>query len=112
MTDTLELKRTVSHSEVEAYLSCERKHFYNYGMKIQKRVLPSALRRGTICHSALEAHFTVLKAGGSWEDAVNAALDNLIAHMRETPADHALCAAVKYALEWYFQAKPFEGWTI
>lgn len=51
-------KITVSHSEAEAYVTCERRHFYSYGRRIQGKPesMSDALYRGIVGHEALKAY--------------------------------------------------------
>lgn len=51
------MKTTLSHSEIDEYLSCRRKHYYKYGLRLNKTGSSDALRRGILGHSALEAIF-------------------------------------------------------
>ena len=56
----------VSHSRVEAYLSCRRKEYYGYSRKLQKVIPATSLALGSAVHSVLEALYsTVLAAGMS-----------------------------------------------
>lgn len=65
-----------SHSEVEAFTSCERKHYYTYGKKIQSRgVTSDALARGNVGHQALSQYYRVHQLGGSEDSAIEAAED-------------------------------------
>lgn len=70
-----DLKKTVSHSEIESFLACERKHFYQYGMKLSSIAPSEALSRGTFGHAALEVAFKHrLETGASLEDSMDVAI--------------------------------------
>lgn len=75
---------TISHSEVETYLTCRRKHHYSYTQSLQPAVVSTALSYGSAGHAVLEAFYsTVLKAGTTstaQKKAVPAALE--AAHAR------------------------------
>lgn len=64
-----------SHSEVEQYAACERRHFYNYGHKIQSRTTSDVLARGNVGHLALATYYEARKLGASFDDATEAAFD-------------------------------------
>lgn len=51
-------KITVSHSEAEAHVTCERRHYYSYGVKIQGKAdnMSDALYRGIVGHEAWKAY--------------------------------------------------------
>lgn len=67
-----ELRKT-SHSEVESFLLCERRHYYSYGLEIQSLKQSEALLRGIIGHEALANYYRAIKAGESKEDAARTA---------------------------------------
>ena len=72
--------RIISQSEVDAFLSCKRKHYYAHGEKITPVQSSGALNRGTIGHAALDAYFVTRKEGGEHMDAVRAGRDALNSH--------------------------------
>jgi hypothetical protein len=47
---------SVSHSEVDSYLLCRRKHYYGYGLSLERVSTSHSLATGTAGHSILE-HF-------------------------------------------------------
>lgn len=112
---------TVSHSEVESYLKCERAHFYGYGLEIQPIRTPVPLARGIIGHSALDAYYTYLQEfqqeHDDWrariDEAQNAAMEKAVAvavsHLATEPT---LAAEVLDSLNYFFQADPFRGWKV
>lgn len=55
---------TVSHSEVEGYLLCRRKHYYGYGLSLQRVSESASLATGSAGHSVLEAFYNVILAAG------------------------------------------------
>lgn len=68
----------VSHSEVESYLLCRRKHHYGYERSLAPKVEGTALAFGSAGHSVLEAFYkTIVEAGTTYraqKKAVPAAL--------------------------------------
>ena len=72
-----------SHSEVETFLTCERRHFYSYGMKLQSAVTSAALYRGICGHAAFDVFYNALKNNVPREDAVELALAAALAKGKE-----------------------------
>lgn len=118
-----DVRTTVSHSEAESYLRCERAHYYGYILEIQRRETSDSLARGTIGHSALEIYFKSMKemqddnirttAVIPYDEMVKISKDKvkkfLIEQFLENPT---LAAEVQETLTYFFQADPFKGWTI
>ncbi len=60
---------SVSHSEVDSYLLCRRKHYYGYGMSIQRINTSHSLAMGTAGHAVLETFYKYLfESGDTYED--------------------------------------------
>lgn len=59
---------TVSHSEVDSYLLCRRKHYYGYGLSLQRVSESEALAGGTAGHKILEAFYLVVGDGYETND--------------------------------------------
>lgn len=55
--------RTTSYSEVQSYLTCERRHYYGYGLEIQGKTSSDAMELGTIIHAALAVYYNGRKEG-------------------------------------------------
>lgn len=60
----------VSHSEIDTFLLCERRHYYAFGEQIQKIHLSESLQRGIAGHSMQEAFFTWFKQTNSFNYAM------------------------------------------
>ena len=109
-------KDTVSHSEVESYLRCERQHFYGYGLEIQRQPgqESDSLFRGTVGHKCLEAAFNYLKderfsiIRSTVEDARSLALAETI----EASDRPEVMKELMTCLSAFFDNFPFYGWTI
>lgn len=105
----------VSHSRVEAYLSCRRKEFYGYGRKLQKIEPATSLALGSAIHKVLEALYSVvLEAGMSkakQKAAYPLAVENALAmvdHIYEQGfQDSDRRAPLRLIIEKYLQREPF-----
>lgn len=71
----------ISHSEVETYLLCEKRHYYGFGDSTygDKRGLEplnvsDSLYRGIAGHQALHAYYQCLIDGGTFDEAAHASL--------------------------------------
>lgn len=69
--------RTTSHSEVESFLACERRHYYSYGLKLQGKFTSEALERGILIHHALREYYNSLKDGIPHSEATTLAFQAL-----------------------------------
>lgn len=107
--------KTVSHSEAEQFLRCERAHFYSYGMKIQRIRTSDSLSRGLLGHEALQVFFEVqmrAQKAGTWGTEVTAddcqaeALGYVMGKYSEFSATIINC------LVWFTQAHQFDNWDI
>jgi len=61
----------VSHSEVDTYLLCQRRHYYAFGEKLQKKHLSESLQRGIAGHSMMEAFFNAFRDTNSFDYAID-----------------------------------------
>ena len=113
----------VSHSEVESYLLCRRKHYYGYVMSLQTRSVSTALAMGTAGHAILEASYGyLLTQGESNAEQLAAFDDGLIVAERvyqEIVADgyeddDKRADLHDMLFNWYFKNEPLvtEGWEI
>jgi len=66
-----------SHSEIEAFNSCERRHFYGYGLRIRPNKPGLQLVRGSIGHASLARYYSELQGGNSHKEATRAAFAEL-----------------------------------
>lgn len=64
-----------SHSEVEAYLNCQRKHYYMYVNRLQAIQSSDSLARGNVGHEILSIYYQQRARGANHEDAADAAMD-------------------------------------
>jgi hypothetical protein len=60
---------SVSHSEVDSYLLCRRKHYYGYGLSLQRVRESDSLATGVAGHKILEAFYReILDSGHTVEE--------------------------------------------
>lgn len=115
---------STSHSEVESYLLCRRKHFYGYTRRLQRVTESSSLAMGTAGHAILEAFYgRILEAGdtlelqqAAFDDALEVAEKEYLAIMDEGYEDKDAKRTTLYDLlfNWYFPNEPLvkKGWRI
>jgi hypothetical protein len=58
---------SASHSEVESFLLCERRHYYGYGERLESTGKSDAQARGILGHAALASLYSALKMGQTWK---------------------------------------------
>lgn len=106
---------SVSHSRVEAYLQCQRKEFYSYGMRLQTKKTSMALHLGSALHECLEALYRHVLSAGANLDRQRAiypqAVEKLWAHVdklyREGFEDNSKRASLREILTSYLKREPF-----
>lgn len=124
-------RKSVSHSEVEAYLRCERNHFYGYGLEIQRIQTSDSLAKGILGHAVMEHYFNLQmqwQADGSWSytteelsedgsewlvvtrDRSGEAYDLTVAWL--TAQDSEFVFEIMEAFAWFFTGQQFINWTI
>ena len=105
------VKKTVSHSEAESFLHCERQHYYGYGLEIQPLHQSDALSRGTLGHACLEVFFKHLLNVDQHDiaGAQTAVWEFLKPQYAVQPI---LASEVTQCLTFFFQAYPFMGWAV
>lgn len=110
------VRTTVSHSEVESFLRCNRAHYYGYILEIQRRATSDSLARGTIGHMFLETYFkAMLEMQGSlpYNDRVEFAKACVNKVMIEAfMLNPELAAQAKDAFDWFLKADPFKFWEV
>lgn len=113
---------SVSHSEVDSYLLCRRKHYYGYTRSLQRVQESAALAMGSAGHKVLEVFYAeILKAGNTHKEqlaAWDSALVVATATIKELRAEVSIPAnraSIFDTLEGlYFPSEPLvkEGWVI
>jgi len=105
---------SVSHSEVDSYLLCRRKHYYGYTKSLQRVRESAALAMGSAGHKVLEVFYTNILDGHSFDVALAAAkaeADELRSQV-EIPSNRANIFDTLFNL--YFPNEPLvkQGWEI
>jgi PD-(D/E)XK nuclease superfamily len=67
----------VSHSEVDIFNSCQRKHFYSFVDGLEPKQFGSPIRRGVLGHAALAEFFTGPMKGFTYEESLDSMHDFL-----------------------------------
>ena len=105
---------SVSHSEVDSYLLCRRKHYYGYTKSLQRVRESAALAMGTAGHKILEVFYKNILDGNSFDVSLAAAkaeADELREQV-DIPANRANIFDTLFDI--YFPNEPLvkEGWEI
>jgi len=66
-----------SHSEIESYNMCRRRHWYGYGLRIRSAKPGLQLVRGSIGHASLARYYSELQGGSSHREATKLAFEEL-----------------------------------
>lgn len=74
---------SVSHSEVDSYLLCRRKHYYGYGLSLERVNTSASLATGTAGHTVLESFYREITAHGSTVEEQEAAFQAGLAKAHE-----------------------------
>lgn len=101
---------SVSHSEVEAYLTCRRKHYYSYVLRLEKNVGSAGQARGSVGHAVLEAFYKHFVGHGIevWDEALADAYQTFRDKTRWNIVDDAQHLKLKEILfDWYFPFEPY-----
>ena len=115
---------STSHSEVESYLTCKRKHYYGYGLSLQRQTEGAALALGSAGHEVLDAYYSTILAEGDTKAEQHAAIASAEAAALDKYAELVeggyedlddRKAPLKFILfDWYFPNEPLvkEGFLI
>lgn len=117
---------SVSHSEVDSYLLCRRKHYYGYGLSLERVSTSHSLATGTAGHRVLETFYKTLLSAGStateqleaWDAGLLAAqqeYDTIVEEGYEDAPNRALLNDMLFNEDWGYFANEYmtrAGWTI
>lgn len=98
-------RRLISHSEVDSFTQCERKHAYAHIQKLQPKARSEGLSRGNAGHKVLEVWAKALIEGMDSETA-------LAKGLQEAASMPFAVAGMALATEWVRDIFPKLGWKI
>ncbi len=99
---------TVSHSEAEAFLQCQRRWLYGYGWNLTKKQHGTALTRGTAGHKVLEVFYADVLAGYEQAAAYSTAMTRLEELERQgQTGDETGSRSLRDIITTYFEHEPF-----
>lgn len=106
----------VSHSEVDSYLACERKHYYAFmdnGKGLERKQMSDALNRGILGHRALERFFGARKDGLNYLDSLETMNEFLESHAGDACNYAVLADVTRLTNGWlgYFQER-IANWKV
>lgn len=117
---------SVSHSEVDSYLLCRRKHYYGYGLSLQRVTESASLATGVAGHKILESFYKHILDNGieaaeqaqAFDDAVLVAIqtyDDIVAGGYEDADRRAKLEDILFHEEYGYFANEFfvnKGWRV
>jgi hypothetical protein len=74
---------SVSHSEVDSYLLCRRKHYYGYGLSLERITTSQSLATGTAGHRILEAFYAHIMSLSDTAEGQLEAFDQALARAQK-----------------------------
>lgn len=95
--------RLISNSEVESWLTCRRKYWWEYFHELEPKVLSDPLTKGTLIHAMLEGYYAGKQLQWDEEDCVEAAMQPLIEAAAAPFADIAELGQIRSLVEAYFE---------
>lgn len=109
------MSEAVSHSRVESFLSCQRKEYYSYGMKIEPVKASTGQGLGTLGHEMLQVLYGTVLEAGSTAAKQKAAYPGAVIKMweavdkvyKEGYEDPPKRAGLRQILENYLEQEPF-----
>jgi len=117
---------SVSHSEVDNYLLCRRKHYYGYGLSLERVNKSASLATGTAGHAVLETFYgTIINNGETPQeqlqafdtalDAAKARYEEIIAEGYKDADRRATLHDILFHEDWGYFENEFlvrNGWRI
>jgi len=117
---------SVSHSEVDSYLLCRRKHYYGYGLSLERITTSHSLATGTAGHRVLEKFYeailefgeTAEEQGNAWDkafDRAKAEYDIIVGEGYEDASNRASLHDMLFNEEWGYFANEYmvkNGWRV
>lgn len=114
---------SVSHSEVDGYLLCRRKHYYGYTLSLRRVRESMSLSMGSLGHGMLENFYAHILAHteltdqanpGVWAEAIDKALSFYQQEVKDGFEQPDNRADIRDLFLRYLEFEPFikKGWTI
>jgi hypothetical protein len=109
---------SVSHSEVDSYLLCRRKHYYGYGLSLERISTSHSLATGTAGHRILEAFYKAILEKHTWDEALSTAqteYELIVDEGYENVSNRADLHDMLFHEEWGYFANEYmvrNGWTV
>lgn len=110
-----QVRRRISNSEASAWLSCQRRYYYQYTQSLFPKRYSDPLTRGVIGHDALETYYSAIQSGETKEFAINharAALHSYLDHPVLIAETQALVYELDVILSQYFASVDDSDWEI
>jgi hypothetical protein len=98
-------RQLISHSEVDSFVQCERKHAYAHIQKLQPKARSEGISRGNAGHKVLEVWAKALIEGDDSETA-------LVKGLQQAASMPFAVQGMALATEWVRDIFPGLGWKI
>ena len=113
MSHVIPREHRVSHSEVDYFVQCPRKHYYAYIKNIRRRSSSIALHRGNVGHELVEKFFHALMAGEiNVEDRKDYLTNTANQMFVEGKTDAESFSILRKQIDAFAFAYPFADWKI
>lgn len=105
---------SVSHSEVDSYLLCRRKHYYGYTLSLQRVKESASLAMGSAGHKVLETFYKGILGGLKFDAALSEAKAVTQELRKEVQIPSNRADIFDTLFNYYFPNEPFvkEGYEI
>jgi hypothetical protein len=102
----------ISHSEVETFELCERRHYYAFGEKLRRKTLSLSLQRGILGHEVLHIYFKSLQETGDIHAANKTAMKFLSTKLNTSSREVSMELALLLDMFFNTFADTFKHWKI
>jgi len=102
--------RLISNSEVTTWVTCQRRYYYTYDLKLRPKVYSAPLSRGLIGHEVLQAYYSALQSGASKSAAIQVAKS--VMQTYGNSADFDLVFELSAILDNYWNMVDDSDWEI
>jgi len=96
---------SASHSQIDTFAECERKHFYRYAKKLESKTDNDSLVRGNVVHKVLAEYYLMRKLGHDHQESMEHAVPFIQTTLDEYhPFDpYEMKLNIVNLLFWYWQ---------